>query len=173
MRGDGGEEGDGGGRDVGVGEIEVGDDCKIVSNFYKFRQFHVSFSKFSPISQNPPISRVPPRREKKSHHHYYTVTTTTAAVVGEEAFDNYVVFHNHISLNSPETTAIDDAAVNFFSLAVDNSNNTSDELPRAKNVAVEREKNKEVEPGVERTLEQGWFRSDCRFKSPMLQLHKG
>ncbi|KAK9674453.1 hypothetical protein RND81_12G233500 [Saponaria officinalis] len=101
-----------------------------------------------------------------------TTTTTTAAVVGEEAFDDYVVFSNHISLNSPETTAIDDAAVNFFSLAVDNSNNTSDELSRAKSVAAEREKNKEVEPEVGRTLEQGWFRSDCRFKSPMLQLHK-
>ncbi|XP_074290449.1 uncharacterized protein LOC141617163 [Silene latifolia] len=101
-------------------------------------------------------------------------TTATTTESGEDTFENYVVFRNQISLTSSETpaAATDDATVDFLSFNVDT---TSDEisLARADNSStVDREKNKEPELEVERTLEQGWFRSDCRFKSPMLQLHK-
>ncbi|XP_057505722.1 uncharacterized protein LOC130789015 isoform X2 [Actinidia eriantha] len=78
----------------------------------------------------------------------------------------YVVFRNEISLStiqphSPETTAAD-----YFSLDVDADNEEAPadliSTPLASASVIERD----------RTLEGGWFRANCWFKSPLLQLHK-
>ncbi|KAL9232429.1 hypothetical protein vseg_007543 [Gypsophila vaccaria] len=105
--------------------------------------------------------------------------TATAAVdvdvvAGEETFDDYVVFRNRISQTTPETAVVGDSAVNFFSLSVDDNidNGNDDDKSKSKSKVVGPVEVGAVGPEVERTLEQGWFRSDCRFKSPMVQLHK-
>ncbi|XP_010675574.2 uncharacterized protein LOC104891567 [Beta vulgaris subsp. vulgaris] len=89
-------------------------------------------------------------------------------ILSEES-DAYAVFRNEISLSSLDPTSGVSATVDYFSLNVDDS---ADEVIHHQTpspvVAVAEER--ENEP--ERTLETGWFRADCRFKSPMLQLHK-
>lgn len=94
------------------------------------------------------------------------VDSTTSTIAGDEPND-YVVFRNEISLSSLEPSSASAAAADYFSLDVDDS---SDEVihPTPSPVVVAEER--DVVP--ERTLESGWFRADCRFKSPMLQLHK-
>ncbi|GFS34629.1 hypothetical protein Acr_00g0034990 [Actinidia rufa] len=80
----------------------------------------------------------------------------------------YVVFRNEISLSPrlvPETAAAD-----YFSLGVgaDNEEAPADLIstpsPALSSSSVTEQ---------ERTLEGGWFRANCRFKGPLLQLHKG
>ncbi|KAL0399386.1 UNVERIFIED_CONTAM: hypothetical protein Sradi_2281900 [Sesamum radiatum] len=82
----------------------------------------------------------------------------------------YVVFRNQISLDvqcpSPESAAPD-----YFSLDVNEAEEkvtsilgTPGPPPEAAETST---------PAAERTLEGNWFRANCRFKSPMLQLHKG
>uniref|UniRef100_A0A803MHC9 polynucleotide adenylyltransferase n=1 Tax=Chenopodium quinoa TaxID=63459 RepID=A0A803MHC9_CHEQI len=97
------------------------------------------------------------------------VETTIAG--GEDAGD-YVVFRNEISLTSLEPASTDTAATDYFSLDVDDaSDEVIDPTPPPKMVAAEEREN-DAERTPEWTLESGWFRADCRFKSPMLQLHK-
>ncbi|KAJ8424987.1 hypothetical protein Cgig2_027996 [Carnegiea gigantea] len=89
---------------------------------------------------------------------------TTASIAGDDP-DEYVVFRNEISLSTNEAAAPEAAAPDFFSLDV---NDSPDKVIRpTPSPVVQREAD------LERTLESGWFRPSCRFKSPMLQLHKG
>lgn len=100
-----------------------------------------------------------------------TVPGTSTSTSGE-ASDTYVVFRNELSLSLNEPLATESPPVDYFSLDVECSPSSDEvlnrggETPCAVDVAEERENE------IERTLESGWFRSDCRFKSPMLQLHK-
>ncbi|XP_021754869.1 non-canonical poly(A) RNA polymerase PAPD5-like [Chenopodium quinoa] len=90
---------------------------------------------------------------------------------GEDAGD-YVVFRNEISLTSLEPASTDAAATDYFSLDVDDaSDEVIDPTPMPKVVAAEEREN-DADRTPEWTLESGWFRADCRFKCPMLQLHK-
>ena len=89
---------------------------------------------------------------------------TTASVSGDDS-DEYVVFRNEISLFTNDVAAPEAAAPDFFSLNVDDSPDMV--IRTTTSPVVERE------AGPERVLESGWFRPSCRFKSPMLQLHKG
>lgn len=88
---------------------------------------------------------------------------TTASIVGGDP-DEYVVFRNEISLSTNEAAAPEAAAPDFFSLDVNDAPNKV--IRPTPSPRVQRE----ADP--ERTLESGWFRPSCRFKSPMLQLHK-
>lgn len=81
--------------------------------------------------------------------------------------ENYVVFRNQILLSSLESPSTEAAAPDYFSLDV--AGEANDKVP-ASTPAVAATPITEKEP--ERRLESGWFRSNCRFKSPMLQLHK-
>ncbi|CAO2836092.1 unnamed protein product [Amaranthus hypochondriacus] len=97
------------------------------------------------------------------------ISTADNSTFGEES-DAYIVFRNEISLSSLEPVSAEAEAIDYFSLDVDDSSNEVIH-PKfsASHVVVVEEPEKEPE----RTLESsGWFRPDCRFKSPMLQLHK-
>ncbi|XP_059662632.1 uncharacterized protein LOC132308542 [Cornus florida] len=81
----------------------------------------------------------------------------------------YVVFRHQISLSTNQFPSPETAAPDFFSLDVGADHEelkeflVSTPLPAASPAPT-----RELEP----TLESGWFRANCRFKSPMLQLHK-
>lgn len=79
----------------------------------------------------------------------------------------YVVFRNEISLDSiiPSATP-NTSTTDYFSLDV-----ADDDNAEAAPVFEIFTPLQSREP--ERTLEGNWFRADSRFKSPMLQLHKG
>ncbi|PSS05599.1 Non-canonical poly(A) RNA polymerase [Actinidia chinensis var. chinensis] len=83
--------------------------------------------------------------------------------------ETYVVFRNEISLSTTQPHSPEAAAADYFSLDVgaDNEEAPADLIstlsPALASALV-------TEP--ERTLEGGWFRANCRFKSPLLQLHK-
>ncbi|KAH7851322.1 hypothetical protein Vadar_009801 [Vaccinium darrowii] len=79
--------------------------------------------------------------------------------------DSYQVFRNEISLSAVESHSPAAAAPDYFSLALDADETTVDLIP-VSSVAATPVK----EP--EKRLEGGWFRANCRFRSPMLQLHK-
>ncbi|KNA23410.1 hypothetical protein SOVF_025100 [Spinacia oleracea] len=97
---------------------------------------------------------------------------TTATIAGNDEYDDFVVFRNEISLSSLEPTSTDAAAVDYFSLDVNDFSDKVIQTNPSPEVVVAAERDKEAEQIPERTLESGWFRADCRFKSPMLQLHK-
>ncbi|XP_071907412.1 uncharacterized protein [Coffea arabica] len=83
----------------------------------------------------------------------------------------YVVFRNEISLLSTQSSTTETAAPEYFSLdvidVVENVIDTPIPTPEASPAATPVK-----EPERERRLEGNWFRANCRFKSPMLQLHK-
>ncbi|GMH24954.1 hypothetical protein Nepgr_026797 [Nepenthes gracilis] len=96
-------------------------------------------------------------------------TTTTDASVDDRE-EPYEVFRNEISLASIENTSPGTAAPDYFSLYVDGDGGEEPiQSPVSTHFPV-------VTPvsdrGAERKLESGWFRGNCGFKSPMLQLHK-
>ncbi|KAL0362690.1 UNVERIFIED_CONTAM: Terminal nucleotidyltransferase 4A [Sesamum calycinum] len=82
----------------------------------------------------------------------------------------YVVFRNQISLSDVQCPSPESAAPDYFSLDVNEAEEkvtsilaTPGPPPEAAETST---------PAAERTLEGNWFRANCRFKSPMLQLHK-
>ncbi|KAF7140870.1 hypothetical protein RHSIM_Rhsim06G0197900 [Rhododendron simsii] len=77
----------------------------------------------------------------------------------------YAVFRNEISLSAVQPHSPTAAAPDYFSLDLDKDETTVDLTP-VRSAAATPVK----EP--ERRLEGGWFRANCRFRSPMLQLHK-
>ncbi|XP_070663723.1 uncharacterized protein [Malus domestica] len=90
----------------------------------------------------------------------------------------YSVFRNEITLSTPQCAPVDTAAPDFFSLDV-----TADEpdpiLSSLSSVRLAEPwtplyQSEPTTPAleVEPKLESGWFRGHCKFKSPMLQLHK-
>lgn len=78
----------------------------------------------------------------------------------------YAVFRNEISLSAVQPHSPTAAAPDYFSLDLDKDETTIDLTP-VRSAAATSVK----EP--ERRLEGGWFRANCRFRSPMVQLHKG
>ena len=82
----------------------------------------------------------------------------------------YSVFRNEISLSEFPCPSPDSAAIDFFSLDVAAEASGRDSLPPPVVVA-EEPKTPALAP--EPKLECGWFRGNCKFRSPMLQLHKG
>ncbi|KAK4398384.1 Terminal nucleotidyltransferase 4A [Sesamum angolense] len=84
--------------------------------------------------------------------------------------ETYVVFRNQISLSDVQCPSPESAAPDYFSLDVNEAEEkvtpilaTPGPPPEAAETST---------PAAERTLEGNWFRANCRFKSPMLQLHK-
>lgn len=84
----------------------------------------------------------------------------------------YSVFRNEISLTTLRCTSPDTAAADFLSLDV-HSDDMEPVLvspaPSPSREAVPGTPAREAEP----RLESGWFSGNNKFKSPMLQLHKG
>ncbi|XP_061365881.1 uncharacterized protein LOC133309161 isoform X2 [Gastrolobium bilobum] len=81
----------------------------------------------------------------------------------------YSVFRNEISLSTLRCTSSDSAAPDFFSLDVAGEASGRDPLPEP--VGTPEPKTPAIAP-PEPKLESGWFRGNCKFRSPMLQLHK-
>lgn len=81
----------------------------------------------------------------------------------------YLVLRNHIPISTNSTPLPETSAPEFFSLDVD-----ADDW-RTPTPPLKRSRLATPLPDEEptRSLEAGWFRANCRFKSPMLQLHKG
>lgn len=110
---------------------------------------------------------------------YTTLTPLSLAADDSLDSDNhgqYSVFRNEISLDTPQVNSVYSTAQDFFSLDV--AGEAEDALPEP--VTPAEPKKAALEPelktpalGPEPTLESGWFRGNCKFRSPMLQLHKG
>ncbi|KAI5411896.1 uncharacterized protein LOC127086340 [Lathyrus oleraceus] len=109
---------------------------------------------------------------------YTTLTPLSLAADDSLDSDNhgqYSVFRNEISLDTPQVNSVYSTAQDFFSLDV--AGEAEDVLPEP--VTPAEPKKAALEPelktpalGPEPTLESGWFRGNCKFRSPMLQLHK-
>ncbi|XP_015936717.1 uncharacterized protein LOC107462614 [Arachis duranensis] len=83
--------------------------------------------------------------------------------------ESYSVFRNEISLSEIPSTVPGSATIDFFSLDVAEETCDRDSLPPPIVVA-EEPKTPALAP--EPKLESSWFRGNCKFRSPMLQLHK-
>jgi len=83
----------------------------------------------------------------------------------------YSVFRNEISVNTPQCASPTTATVDFFSLDVASEASGHDSLPEPLAAAPEPKTPTPAPP--EPKLESVWFGGNCKFKSPMLQLHKG
>lgn len=81
-----------------------------------------------------------------------------------DELDPYTVFRNEISLTDLHCASKESPAQDFFSLAVNESgvDDVEEVEPKAPPI-------KSAEP----RMENSWFKGNSRFKSPMLQLHKG
>ncbi|CAL5341950.1 hypothetical protein CsSME_00026433 [Camellia sinensis var. sinensis] len=88
-----------------------------------------------------------------------------------EVSEPYVVFRNEILLTATHCPSPKNAAVDYFSLDVGADDDDDDDEEAAVDLIATPATPAQV-PEPERTLEGGWFRANCRFKSPMLQLHK-
>lgn len=112
---------------------------------------------------------------------YTTLTPLSLAPDDSLDSDNhgqYSVFRNEISLDTPQVESVHSTAQDFFSLDVAGEDEAEDTLPEPVTPAEPKKSALELEPktpalGPEPTLESGWFRGNCKFRSPMLQLHKG
>nr|XP_043623972.1 terminal nucleotidyltransferase 4B [Erigeron canadensis] len=102
------------------------------------------------------------------------LTTTTTTVAGPptpppaetEGNDSepYFLLRNNIPISSNSTPLSETTAPEFFSLDGDDFQTPTPKLKRSRLATPD------IEP--ERRLETGWFRANCKVKSPMLQLHK-
>ncbi|KAI3815004.1 hypothetical protein L1987_14654 [Smallanthus sonchifolius] len=81
----------------------------------------------------------------------------------------YLVLRNHIPISTISTPLPENFAPDFFSLDPVNDDDWRTPTPPLKRSRLATPLPDE-EP--KRSLEAGWFRANCRFKSPMLQLHK-
>lgn len=95
-----------------------------------------------------------------------------------EDLEPYSVFRNEITLSTPHCAPFDTAAPDFFSLNVvaDEPNpiraSSSSDLLAEPWPPLHQSEPTTPAP-QEPKLESGWFRGHCKFRSPMLQLHKG
>lgn len=105
---------------------------------------------------------------------YETLSALSGPTSGQSSpsdnLEPYSVFRNEISLTNLRCTSPESAAPDFFSLDVN-----ADGLDP---VLVSSARPREAEPRTpvreaEPRLESGWFRGNTKFKSPMVQLHKG
>ncbi|KVH93037.1 Nucleotidyl transferase domain-containing protein [Cynara cardunculus var. scolymus] len=81
-----------------------------------------------------------------------------------------LVLRNYIPISSNDTPLPETTAPDFFSLDVD----ADDDDWRTPTPPLKRSRlaTPLADEEPKRSLEAGWFRGNCRFKSPMLQLHK-
>ncbi|KAI3988368.1 hypothetical protein MKX01_012157 [Papaver californicum] len=106
------------------------------------------------------------------------VTSTSSLEIEQPG--SYTVFKNQVTSSattnqSPSTTAVD-----YFSLDVNldegSSNNNNIDIPISTTKPTDNTSPSIVPTtpvqSLNPTLERGWFRSNSRFKSPMVQLHK-
>lgn len=84
--------------------------------------------------------------------------------------ESYSVFRNEISVDTPQRASPTSTTVDFFSLDVTSEAHGGVSLPEPVAAAPEP---KTPTPAPEPKLESVWFGGNCKFKSPMLQLHKG
>ncbi|KAK7324584.1 hypothetical protein VNO77_28258 [Canavalia gladiata] len=96
------------------------------------------------------------------------LSLSSAAAAGSPVSEPYSVFRNEISLSTVHCASSDSIAVDFFSLDVAGEASDRESLPEP--VAAPEPKTPALAP--EPKLESGWFRGNCKFRSPMLQLHK-
>lgn len=94
---------------------------------------------------------------------YETLSPLSPSTTSTESWEPYVVFRNQISVSTTPCPDPKTAASDYFSLDVNADGDGPPKFSTPFLVAT---------PQPEPTLETGWFRSNCRFKSPMLQLHK-
>ncbi|RDX92065.1 Non-canonical poly(A) RNA polymerase PAPD5, partial [Mucuna pruriens] len=102
---------------------------------------------------------------------YETVTPLALSVADSPLSDHhepFTVFRNEISLDTPQCAAPTSTDIDFFSLDVAAEDSGRDSLPEP--LAAPEPKTPTLAP--EPTLESSWFRGNCKFRSPMLQLHK-
>ncbi|XP_076943790.1 uncharacterized protein LOC143614163 [Bidens hawaiensis] len=95
---------------------------------------------------------------------------TISTPLPEPDNEDYLVLRNHIPITTISTPLPETNAPEFFSLDVANDGDDysmpTPPLKRSKLATPV------VDEEPKRLLEAGWFRANCRFKSPMLQLHK-
>lgn len=89
-----------------------------------------------------------------------------------DSLEPYSVFRNEISLSSANCAAVDSAAPDFFSLDLGGASEQESE-PKTPSRAPEFTPKTKLQSPLEPSLEGSWFRGNSRFRSPMLQLHKG
>ncbi|KAK4285953.1 hypothetical protein QN277_002576 [Acacia crassicarpa] len=102
----------------------------------------------------------------------FNLSTPNQSPVPDE-LEPYSVFRNEISLSTLQSPSAETAAPDFFSLEVGNddaSERGSLCFPLPEPVAATEPKTPALVP--EPKLESSWFRGNCKFRSPMLQLHK-
>jgi len=84
--------------------------------------------------------------------------------------ESYSVFRNEISVDTPQRASPSTTTVDFFSLDVASEAYGGVSLPQPLAAVPEP---KTPTPVPEAKLESVWFGGNGKFKSPMLQLHKG
>ncbi|KAL3652553.1 hypothetical protein CASFOL_002234 [Castilleja foliolosa] len=97
-------------------------------------------------------------------------TTAADATPVYSELEPYVVLRNRSSLSNDRHSLPESAAPDYFSLDVNEPENgeasvlaTPLPIPQPAETST---------PAAKKTLEGNWFRANCRFKSPMLRLHK-
>ncbi|RZB83226.1 terminal nucleotidyltransferase 4A [Glycine soja] len=104
---------------------------------------------------------------------YDTIGPLALSAVDDSPLSDHLepiaVFRNEISLETPQRASPASAAVDFFSLDVAADSSARDPFPKLLAAAPEP---MTPAPAPEPKLESGWFHGNCKFKSPMLQLHK-
>ncbi|KAG4971810.1 hypothetical protein JHK82_037482 [Glycine max] len=104
---------------------------------------------------------------------YDTIGPLALSAVDDSPLSDHLepiaVFRNEISLETPQRASPASAAVDFFSLDVAADASARDPFPELLAAAPEP---MTPAPAPEPKLESGWFHGNCKFKSPMLQLHK-
>ncbi|KAL3638398.1 hypothetical protein CASFOL_017769 [Castilleja foliolosa] len=94
-------------------------------------------------------------------------TTAADATPLYSELGSYVVLRNQASLSTDQRSSPESAAPDFFSLDVNETEASIIATPIPTPQPPETST-----PAAKKTLEGNWFRGNCRFKSPMLRLHK-
>lgn len=100
---------------------------------------------------------------------YDTISPLVLTADDSPDSDDYSVFRNEITLSTPQCDSSYSTAPDFFSLDVAGEDSDGDPLPEPVTPVQPKTPALVTEP----KLESGWFRGNCKFRSPMLQLHKG
>ncbi|KAF7800758.1 Non-canonical poly(A) RNA polymerase PAPD5 [Senna tora] len=100
------------------------------------------------------------------------LSTANQSPVSDE-LEPYTVFRNEISLSTLQCASPETAAPDFFSLHVGTGDVTErDSVSQGLTEPVAATEPKTPVLVSEPKLEGSWFRGNCKFRSPMLQLHK-
>ncbi|CAI8589073.1 unnamed protein product [Vicia faba] len=130
-----------------------------IPNFKPSSLFHSSSTSFVSLEVEPENLQIPETI-------LYT-TLTPLPLAAHEYLDSdnhgqYYVFHNKISLDTPQVKSVHSTAQDFFSLDVAEEAEDKDTLLEPKTPAL----------GPDPTLKCGWFRGNYEFRSSVLQVHK-